>query len=524
MSKLLGLIVINWVVIIPTTYAQYFQFSQYNFSQQRINPALVGNTRYATLSLLSRNQKTGGDFNIVSNFVSGTYPLLNRSTGKPWSGIGVTIMDDRSGGIFKTQEAALSYAMHLRLDRFRTLSLGFKGVFQTKSISLDGYNTSLQYIPDRGFSNSITSGENFSELRENYKTFSAGIYWQQVDRKEMKTSYWGISLFDFNKPKDSFLGSSNQLSSTFIAEGGFRAYQQKELSVFPEILVTTNSTNVSLNAGVRFQYEIKPMPNQEASGRIDILTKYVSGRSGIIGFQFHRENFSFGASYDFPLSANNRGNLGALEIGLELRRLVITRNEKLRAKRTKEIEARKKAAKAISLKNNSKKKVQDSLKQTTVQNQPEQKNKQIDSTQFTKPVAIEKYDNTNAKYEADAGKLNQEPYLIEKITLRFQFKFNSADLDDDTENFLNDLSKTLEADPLLKLKIIGHTDNVGSEIFNQHLSVKRAKTIQKFLLKRGISLTRISVGGKGMRQPLTDNETEEDRATNRRVEILLLRD
>ncbi|MFM6347629.1 MAG: type IX secretion system membrane protein PorP/SprF, partial [Dolichospermum sp.] len=83
----LGLVLIICVGIISTPRAQYFQFSQYNFSLQRINPALVGNTRYATVSLLSRNQKTGGDFNIMSNFVSATYPLLNRSTGKPWSGL-----------------------------------------------------------------------------------------------------------------------------------------------------------------------------------------------------------------------------------------------------------------------------------------------------------------------------------------------------------------------------------------------------------------------------------------------------
>lgn len=521
--KLVKLVLIFCVGITSTSRAQYFQFSQYNFSQQRINPALVGNTRYATLSLLSRNQKTGGDFNIMSNFVSGTYPLLNRSTGKPWSGIGVTIMDDRSGGIFKTQEAALSYAMHLRLDRFRTLSVGFKGVFQTKSISLNGLNTSLQYIPDRGFSNSIGSGENLSELRESYNTFSAGLYWQQVDRKEMKTAYWGISLFDFNKPKDSFLSSSNQLSSTFIAEGGFRAYQQGDLSVFPEALLTTNSSNLSLNAGVRFQYELKPMPNQAASARIDVLTKYVPGRSGIIGIQFHRENFSFGASYDFPFLVSNTANLGALEIGLEVRKLISTRNEKYRAKRAKEIEARKKAAKAIAQKNNAKKKALDSLKAITVQNQPHEDKTTIDSI-ANKSVVIEKYDSIKVKYEANAGKVNQEPYLVEKITLRFQFKFNSVDLDDNTEDFLNDLSKTLEADPQLKIKIVGHTDNVGSDKFNERLSIKRAETVQKFLLKRGINHSRITVDGKGMSQPIKDNETEENRAINRRVEIFLLRD
>lgn len=122
MKKQRGLIATILIGLFSPSHAQYFQFSQYNFSQQRINPALVGNTRYTTVSLLSRTQKTGGDFNIMSNFLSATYPLLNSSTGKPWSGIGITVMDDRSGGIFKTQEAALSYAMHLRIDRFQSLS------------------------------------------------------------------------------------------------------------------------------------------------------------------------------------------------------------------------------------------------------------------------------------------------------------------------------------------------------------------------------------------------------------------
>ncbi len=524
MRKVLGLSLICWVGVTLTTYAQYFQFSQYNFSQQRVNPALVGNTPYASISILSRNQKTGGDFGINSNLLSGTYPLLSRSTGKPWSGIGITLMDDRSDGIFKTQEVSLSYAMHLHLNRFQTLSLGFKGLFQTKSISLDGFNTGLQYIPDRGFSNSISTGESLAELRENYNTFSAGLYWQQVDRKETKTAYWGISVFDFNKPKDSFLGSTNHLFSTLIAEGGFRAYQQKQLSVFPEILFTTNSSNVSLNAGMRFQYEIKSMPNQPAPVKIDVITKYVPGRSGIIGLQFHRENFSFGTSYDFPFFANNSGNQGALEICLELRRLVTTRNKKLKARRKKEIGVRKKTSKLIAFKNNTKKKTLDSLTALTVQNQPKEEKTVIDSTTYPKSVFIEKYDSSKIKFEANAGKVNQEPYLVEKITLRFQFKFNSADLDDGTEHFLNDLSKTLEEDPHLSIKIIGHTDNVGSEKFNQRLSVKRAETVKKFLLKTGISQARITVDGKGMRQPLTDNETEEEKATNRRVEILLLKD
>jgi OOP family OmpA-OmpF porin len=65
---------------------------------------------------------------------------------------------------------------------------------------------------------------------------------------------------------------------------------------------------------------------------------------------------------------------------------------------------------------------------------------------------------------------------------------------------------------------------VGSDKFNERLSIKRAETVQKFLWKRGISKTRIRVEGKGMSQPIKDNDTEEHRAINRRVEIFLLRD
>ena len=100
-----------------TVNGQYFQFSQYNFTDQRVNPAMIGTTRYASLGAVYRNQKTGGDFNLNSNFISVAYPLLNQSTGRPWSGIGLTMMDDRSAGIYKTQEVTASYAINIKIGR-----------------------------------------------------------------------------------------------------------------------------------------------------------------------------------------------------------------------------------------------------------------------------------------------------------------------------------------------------------------------------------------------------------------------
>ncbi len=492
--------------------AQYFQFSQYNFTNQRVNPAMIGISKYMSVSLDSRNQKTGGDFSVNSNIVSFTRPFLNPSTGRAWSGIGITMMDDRSGGIFKTQEATISYAVNIRLSRYRVLSMGFKGLYQTRRISLAGYNTGSQFVPDRGFDNSLPNGESSGELTNSFSTFSTGLYWQETDRKENVTGYWGVSLFDLNKPNDSFAGTNSQLSSSLVFTGGFRAYQNRELSIFPELLYTGSSSNHLVNMGARWQYEIKPMPNQKAD-KVDLLTKYVLGRSAILGVQFHRENVSLGMSYDFPLFNSNPSNLGALELGIEIRKLVLTRTGKDRIRRQKETERKKSITKKLpSQKPVVRKTTTDSLKKFAEKDKVE--------TQ----IEIEKPDTTQSKPIAEAGKIKHEPLIVEKITLRFQFKFNSVDLDDGTEDFLNDLSKTLEDDPRLKIKIIGHTDNIGSEKFNQRLSLKRAETIQRFLLKRGINQTRITVDGRGMMQSLTNNETEEDRATNRRVEILLLRD
>ena len=486
-------------------HAQYFQFSQYNFTSQRINPATLATSRYASFDVDYRNQKTGGDFNLSSNFISVAYPILNQSTGRPWSGIGLTMMDDRSGGIYKTQEIAASYAINIRLSRFQTLSLAAKGLYQTKRISLDGFYTGSQFIPERGFDNLEGNGESFQQFTNNYTTISTGLYWQETDRKENIIRHWGISIFDINRPDNSFLGNTSQLASTFVIEGGFRAYHKKELSIFPEVLFTGSASNHTLNLGTRFQRAIKSAPNKTVA-HVDVLTKYVVGRSGIIGVQLHRENFSFGVSYDFPLIRINSGNLGALEVGLQLRKLVLTRaRSKAQAKR-KEDELKRKTTKTT---------IQQNLIKTT----PPDTSRQIVTT--IPEVEILKKDTVLLQKDASAGKITHEPLLVEKITLHFQFEFNSVDLDTETEAFLEQLSVTLGEDEKLKVDITGHTDNIGFEKFNERLSLKRAEAVRTFLIRKGINPARLKAAGKGMSNQINDNDTEENRARNRRVEMMV---
>lgn len=488
--RLLLLVVFSAMWI--TSWGQYFQYSQYNFSTQRVNPAMTGLTRYATAGTAYRHQQTGGDFSINSNFVNFSYPFLNSSTGVPWSGIAVSLHNDQAASIFKTQEASIGYAIHVRVSRYQTFSFGAKALYQARKIGLDGFYTGSQYVVDRGFDPGRSSGENFSELRSSSKTFSAGLYWQEVDKKGRLMHHFGASLFDINTPG---------LPKTFIVNAGFETYSSAGFHVIPEGLLTISGGAPMFNGGFRFQKELN-ITAKKQSDLVDVLLKYAVGRSGIAGIQFHRENFSLGLSYDFPLFRKNPGNVGAIEFGLEVRRLVHTRAQKVIAKRKKEVQS---------------KKIVVDKKESEVSSQ---KSVEIDSTQKVstpQTPPIQKPDSTTAT--AQAGKIKQEPMVIEHVTLHFAFEFNSSDLDEPTETFLDQLAETLRQDESLKLNIEGHTDNVGSDKFNLRLSQKRADVVKSMLIRKGIAPERLQTEGRGMHEPLNQNLTDEDRAKNRRVEI-----
>lgn len=88
---------------------------------------------------------------------------------------------------------------------------------------------------------------------------------------------------------------------------------------------------------------------------------------------------------------------------------------------------------------------------------------------------------------------------------------------------LNTLAGILKANPNTKIKIIGHTDNVGNQELNVKLSEFRAKVCYQYLISKEIESERISYQGIGSSKPITNNDTEENKIKNRRVEISLLK-
>lgn len=99
------------------------------------------------------------------------------------------------------------------------------------------------------------------------------------------------------------------------------------------------------------------------------------------------------------------------------------------------------------------------------------------------------------------------------------FGFDSSTVRPEFNNTLSNLAGVLNQYPQTKIDVIGHTDSVGSDAYNQNLSEQRAQAVANKLRDYGVASQRLYVLGRGESQPVASNDTEAGRAQNRRVEV-----
>jgi outer membrane protein OmpA-like peptidoglycan-associated protein len=101
------------------------------------------------------------------------------------------------------------------------------------------------------------------------------------------------------------------------------------------------------------------------------------------------------------------------------------------------------------------------------------------------------------------------------------FDYDQDAVKPESKPALDEIAKVLADKPSLRLKIIGHTDNVGSAAYNLDLSTRRAANVSAALVGGyAIDPARLSFEGAGMSLPIESNDAEEGRAKNRRVELI----
>ena len=145
-----------------------------------------------------------------------------------------------------------------------------------------------------------------------------------------------------------------------------------------------------------------------------------------------------------------------------------------------------------------------------------------DNVQFTTRGIIRK-----VVEGTDAKTLEKENVVAQFEVQNIQFAFGSAELTENGKTQLDAFGAALQSKELagaaLKLKLAGHTDDIGGEEYNQHLSEQRALAAKSYLKENyKIPDQQVNAEGQGESKPLAPNDSEENRALNRRVEILFV--
>lgn len=488
------------LVLTISAKAQFFQFSQRNFTPQRVNPALVGSRDYFHVMANFRNQSTAGDFSLLSTALDLAYPVS--WGGQRRGGVGLFLMDDRSGsgGVYSIQEAGFSTAVSIPTTELSSFNLGISLGYQRRSFDFSGLSTGSQFVPDRGFDQGINSGEDFGDLGSSFLRWNAGLYWQKALDDRVDRSYIGLSVYDINRADESVFDQEATLPVSFIAEGGTMINRTARTIIWAEAFAYGSGSNYVLQTGLVVDREL------EGDQYLKVRARYSTENFVILGAAIEKGEFSVGATYDIGIGKSSVSNQSAFEVGLQWKLFMKPKGKK-----------KKKGGEPANRTRPKREQPADSLAQEPAAD-PEVIKVEggivPDSTvQVTKPAEETGF---------TIGQPRSRKRVVEEFEVRLPFRFNSYEISEDFAEFLDQVVVRLKEHPDQIAEVRGHTDNVGSDEVNQRISLARAQSVADYLIDKGIAKSRITVMGKGESLPISTNSTATGRALNRRVEITIL--
>ncbi len=476
--------------------AQETYFTQTHTVPLQINPAQVAVDNKAALMLDYRQQQFLEDVSLQTTVFTGKFPLISKETNRRWGGVGITLLNDRSSDhqLFQRTQFEAAFAYNFTLAPHTYLSWGTQGGYHQRRFSAEGITTGSQYVQNVGFNPETSIGESIDGMRSSYWNLGSGLQYYRTDpRHEIITSL-GVVVHRLHQPRESFLSNNYRLARQYVVQGEHRVFDNRTWTIAPQVLWMHQGQQNLLRIGTRYTYHFtndNPLDPLQ-SGSIDFGTYYSDAKAIALSIRFNQPSFSAGLSYDIGLTGHALQN--ATELSLTIRKS-INRRKPAKVIRDYSVgDVRKFYEKKANIK----------PAQTT------------DSLANSKEkIASEKALAAGQKDDA-----NQTPVMF-NLKKTFSFAFNDASLTPEAQAYFDDFVKLMQINPSLQLRVVGHTDNVGKERVNLKVSLARAQAVKDYLVAQGISKSRITVEGAGAAEPLLPNDTEANRATNRRVELIV---
>jgi type IX secretion system PorP/SprF family membrane protein len=456
-------------------FAQQFPLqSQYQFNYATINPAVVGENNFYRARASFRDQWGGLTDNPIST------QILTVTKGFGNNGLGITVFSDKTGGLFNKTGASISYSHKVRFER-SDLSFGVSG-------GADKIN--LSYTDDPAV---LSNDDIIPEI-----TF--GVYYTYNDIK-LGVSVPGL----LNANMQISESNENTIDRHFYTMLSYQKKINKTWSVYPSILVKTTANHNQIDANVNFK--VKNTLWFGSSYRQDF------GPTLYIGIDFGK----LLSVYSFDISTNKVADYsnGSHEFTLGYDFLP---NDFLNDNLVKEEETL-----TVSLNDRDRDKdgVEDKFDMCPDVPGDILTNGCPDSDKDGIP---DKYDLCPQLYgsigiQGCPELTSEEIGIIIKAINNLHFDKNMSEIKYESYSSLTDIAVLMHLNPHLLLLIEGHASPDGPTFYNLSLSARRAKSVQKFLISRGVNKSKLVIDFHGEEVPLNVNKTKTERESNRRVEF-----
>ncbi len=474
--------------------AQESYFTQTNSVPLQLNPAHVATDHHATLMLDYRREQFLEDVSVQSTVITGKYPLVKNGTNERWGGISISLLADHSDGqpSFQRTQLDVAFAYNFTLAPRTYLSWGAQGGYHQQRFSSGNVTTGSQYVPSVGFDSGVDPGESIDgSLQSDYWNVGSGLHLYRTDARRETMTYLGIAVQRLQQPAEFFLTDDYRLPRRYVVQGGQRVFDNGKWTITPNVLWMREGPQNLLRAGAAYAYHFKnnnPL-DPLRSGSVEFGTYYTDAKALALSLRFNQPHFSAGFSYDVGTSGQVMQN--ATELTLAIRKTINRRppTEVVRDYSVRDV----------------RKFYEDKSGSSPISSRSETTNK---ATKESMP---------KENQEVNANK----PPVAFHLKRTVEFAFNDASLTPEARAYFNDFVGLLQMNPVLQLRVVGHTDNVGKERTNRRVSLTRAQAVKNYLVAKGVAADRIVVDGMGSAEPLIANNTAANRAKNRRVELIV---
>ena len=510
-------------------------YSQLYFMRMLYNPALTAYNGSTNLYGFYRDQWTNMPGHPVTAGVLGEISLW-----KDQIGTGFHVYQDNTDIIHRT-DAQAYYAQKIKLAKNHTLSLGFSlGIMEThvdfsNAIATDAGDSHLLSAGKSGAAFDMSVG-----LAYQWKKLTIGFAVPQVVNTQTTLTNQSNSTTLSNKRQ--FIGSASYEISI----------NHEKFNIEPSVLVKSGSSlpvqvdgNIMANykrflylgVGYRMEYGVSMTAAVRISKTVTVGYAYEYPIMKNIGYSDTKGTHELIVGINFDKFIKKKDQNKDIDKKIDS---LMAKNDSIQKavdSLVKQVDSLRKDMDTAkmnidSLKNGSKD-LQQQNKELQQENKDQQQKEQelkqnLEKIQTMVKDSFETLAKEYRKHIKDKPAVNF-PDAIDKSTKankgdiyrlnKVEFDRNSSYLKKESYPELDKLISFMNMNPNAHIRVMGHTDYIATDEYNQWLSDRRAKRVYDYLIEKGIAADRMTYIGFGKKVPIADNSTDEGRAKNRRVEV-----